>query len=155
MHDSYQFNTQLTLEKCKFELHGSTYTQISFFFNDCTCSTWKFLSQGLNLSHSTSLCHCCSNAIFFNPLCPARDGICTSEAPQATVVRFIIHCVTARTLIHRHFLKKYLFRAIPMAYGGSQARGHIGVRAAGYTTATATPDPRGICNLHHSSPLTH
>ena len=36
-----------------------------------------------------------------------------------------------------------------MAYGGSQARGRIGVVA--YATATATPDPSRICDLHHSS----
>ena len=38
-----------------------------------------------------------------------------------------------------------LFRATPMASGGSQARGRI--RAA----ATATPDLSLVCNLHHSS----
>uniref|UniRef100_A0A4X1T5W7 Secreted protein n=1 Tax=Sus scrofa TaxID=9823 RepID=A0A4X1T5W7_PIG len=36
-----------------------------------------------------------------------------------------------------------LFRATPVAYGGSQARV--------YTTATAMPDPSHVCNLHHSS----
>ena len=40
-----------------------------------------------------------------------------------------------------------LFRATPVAYGGSQDRGLIGAVA----TATAKPDPRHICNLHHSS----
>ena len=34
-----------------------------------------------------------------------------------------------------------LFRATPMAYGGSQVRGQIGVRQ----------DPSCICDLHHSS----
>ena len=38
-----------------------------------------------------------------------------------------------------------LFRAVPAAYGGSQAGGQIGVVAAGYTTAAEMPD------LHHSS----
>ena len=38
-----------------------------------------------------------------------------------------------------------------MAYGGSQARSPIGATAAGYTAASATPDPSHICNLHHSS----
>ena len=36
--------------------------------------------------------------------------------------------------------------AVPMAYGGSQARGQIGAIAA-----TATQDLGHICDLHHSS----
>ena len=42
-----------------------------------------------------------------------------------------------------------LFRAIPMAYRGSQARGHSCLLV--YTTATAKQDPSCICNLYHSS----
>ena len=38
------------------------------------------------------------------------------------------------------------FRAVPAAYGGSQARGPVGAMLL----ATATPDPSHICNLHHS-----
>ena len=41
-----------------------------------------------------------------------------------------------------------VFRAIPIAYGGSQARGLIGAVAA---RATATPDLRRVCDLHHSA----
>ena len=43
------------------------------------------------------------------------------------------------------------FRAAPVTYGGSQARGQIGAVAAGYTTAIAMPYPSYVCNLHHSS----
>ena len=43
------------------------------------------------------------------------------------------------------------FRAAPMAYGGSQARGRTRAVATVYTTATATLDRTHICNLHHSS----
>ena len=39
----------------------------------------------------------------------------------------------------------------PVAYGISQARGQIRAAPAAYATATATPDPRCICDLHHSS----
>ena len=50
-----------------------------------------------------------------------------------------------------HFLFLFLFvcffRATPIAYGSSQARGGIGAVAA--TTAMATQDPSGI-SLHHS-----
>ena len=33
-----------------------------------------------------------------------------------------------------------------MIYGGSQARGQIGVEASAYATATAMPDPSHICD---------
>ena len=39
----------------------------------------------------------------------------------------------------------FFFSAPPAAYGSSQSRGQI--RA----TATATPDPSHICDLHHGS----
>ena len=45
-----------------------------------------------------------------------------------------------------------LFRATPAAYGGSQARGQIGIVATGlHTTAIATPSPIHVGDLHHSS----
>ena len=47
-----------------------------------------------------------------------------------------------------------LFRASPMVYGNSQARGRIRAVAASlpaYATATATPDTSWVCELHHSS----
>ena len=40
--------------------------------------------------------------------------------------------------------------ATPAAYEGSQARSIIRVTVETYTTATATPDPSHICDLHHS-----
>ena len=54
---------------------------------------------------------------------------------------------------HSFFFFFGLFRAAHMAYGGSQAGGLIGAIPAclHYTTATATPDPSHISNLHHSS----
>ena len=45
----------------------------------------------------------------------------------------------------------FLFRAVPVAYGGSQPRGRIGAAAVAYATATAMPDPRHIWNLCFSS----
>ena len=47
-----------------------------------------------------------------------------------------------------------LFRAIPAAYGSSQAMGSIGTAAASLhhsLTATATWDQSSVCNLHYSS----
>ena len=44
-----------------------------------------------------------------------------------------------------------LFRAEPVAYGGSQTRGWIRASALVYATATAMPDPSWVCDLHHGS----
>ena len=41
--------------------------------------------------------------------------------------------------------------AVPMAYGGSQARVWIRVTTASLATATAIQDPSYVCDLHHSS----
>ena len=41
------------------------------------------------------------------------------------------------------FFVFYLFRAMSVAYGGSQARGRIGA----YATATEMSDPSCICHL--------
>ena len=38
-----------------------------------------------------------------------------------------------------------LFRAPPVAYGGSQDRGRIGAAVSAYTTNTATQDPTQPC----------
>ena len=46
------------------------------------------------------------------------------------------------------------FMATPTAYGGSQARGQIGTVVTGlhhsHSTATVTPYPSCVCDLHHS-----
>ena len=44
-----------------------------------------------------------------------------------------------------------LFRATPMVYGGSQARGLIGATAASLHHSHAMQDSGQICNLHCSS----
>ena len=44
-----------------------------------------------------------------------------------------------------------LFRATPVAYGKSQARGWIGATLLAYTRTTAMRDPSHICDLHHTS----
>ena len=45
----------------------------------------------------------------------------------------------------------FLWRAVPSAYGSSQARGLIGATAAAYATAIATQDLSRVCDSHHSS----
>ena len=45
----------------------------------------------------------------------------------------------------------FLFRATPMAYGSSQARGYIGVTATGHSHSHSNADPSRVCDLYHSS----
>ena len=77
----------------------------ALFFKGCTCGIWTFPSQVLNVNHSCDLCRSCGNA-----------GSCTSTATWATAVRFFFFFI--------------LFRAAPIAYGSSQARGQMGAAAA-------------------------
>ena len=44
-----------------------------------------------------------------------------------------------------------LFRATPVACGGSQAGVKLELQLPAYTTATAMQDPSCACDLHHSS----
>ena len=45
----------------------------------------------------------------------------------------------------------FLFKAASAAYGSSQARVEPDLQLPGYASATATPDPILVCDLHHSS----
>ena len=49
-------------------------TLFNFFFNGRPCSIWKFLGEGLNLSHSCDLCHGFSNGGSLNPLHHSRNS---------------------------------------------------------------------------------
>ena len=44
----------------------------------------------------------------------------------------------------------FLFRAAPVAYVSSQARGHTGAADAGLCHSPAMPDLSRICDLYHS-----
>ena len=48
------------------------------------------------------------------------------------------------------FILCSFFRATPVAYGGSQARGPMGAAVQVYITATAVPDLSHILDLPHS-----
>ena len=50
-----------------------------------------------------------------------------------------------------HLFFPHLFRATPSAYRGSQLRIKLELQLPAYTTATATPYPSHVCELHHSS----
>ena len=54
-----------------------------------------------------------------------------------------------QSLIVRHWIFFFLFRATPATYGSSQARVKLELQLLG--TATATQDPSHICNLCYSS----
>ena len=71
-----------------------------FFFYGLTLCLWKFLGQGLNLSHS------CSNSRSLTQLCRARDGTRTSAATPATELGFLTTCTTAGTPWISTFNKK-------------------------------------------------
>ena len=53
--------------------------------------------------------------------------------------------------VHRLFFFFGLFRAIPTAYGGSQARGQIEAVAAGLRHSHSNVDLSLVCDLRHSS----
>ena len=69
---------------------------VSFFsFYGRTYGIWKFLDQGLNLSHSYDLCLSCGNTGSFNSLPCARNV--THMSVVTTSVGFLTHCTTAGT----------------------------------------------------------
>ena len=73
-------------------------THLFFFpFYGLTCYRWKFLGQGLNLSHSCNLSHRCSNTRSMNPLHWAGDQTYTFTVTSASVVRFLTHCAISVT----------------------------------------------------------
>ena len=66
------------------------------------------------------------------------------------IFRKYVDCVTTIGAIQ--FLLVFCpFRAAPVAYGGSQARGLIRALLLAYARATATRDLSRVCDLHHSS----
>ena len=71
-----------------------------------------------------------------------------------SVLTFVVFLFLKQTLLFKTVLFIYLFllfRAAPVAYVGSQARGLIRATAASLCHSTATPDPSHIYELHHSS----
>ena len=66
---------------------------ISFFFNGHTCSIWKFLSQGLNLSHSFD-----PRWSYPQPTEPDWDGTGASAEARGAAIGFLTHWATAGTL---------------------------------------------------------
>ena len=71
---------------------------VCLFIYGHTCSKWKFLGQGLNLSCSHDLCCSCNNSTgYFNPLHWARNWTHASAVTWAAKVRFLTHLTNVGT----------------------------------------------------------
>ena len=112
--------------------------------------------QGLNLSHSCgnvgSLTYCIRQGL--NPHLYSDLSYCSwilnprhnsGNAPK------IFFSISLSLYISFSFFFFLLFRAALVAYGSSQARGHIRAAAASPATATAMGDLNHMCDLCHSS----
>ena len=75
--------------------------------------------------------------------------------PPEYSLNFILLCETQLTWPKPFIFAFLLFRAVPMAYGSSQARERIRATAASQATATVTWDLNHISDLHHSSQQHH
>ena len=69
--------------------------------------------------------------------------------PTSFLNFFYENCTDPTPKVNYSFLFPF-FRATLKAYGRSQARDQIGAAAEVLSSATATMDPRCICDLHHS-----
>ena len=70
--------------------------------------------------------------------------LCSPEATNSPEFRGFCCCLFV-------FVCLFVFRATPVAYGSSQARGQIKLQLPAYTTAPATQDQSHICDLCRSS----
>ena len=84
-----------------------------------------------------------SSAVFWNSF---RIGVSSSLKASSLELLFV-----GSFLVLVFCLFVLLFRAAPMAYGGSQARGRIRDTAPSQRHSHAKQDPSCLCYLHHSS----
>ena len=71
-----------------------------------------------------------------NPLSEARDWTRILTEPQWELLKeCFIYVIRISEWMNLIFISGHLFRASPVACGGSQARGHIGAEPPAYTTA--------------------
>ena len=64
---------------------------------------------------------------------------------------YILECLLVTGRVFKTFFFWSFFRATPMAYGSSQARGRIGAVAASLHHRHSNPNPSCVCDLDHSS----
>ena len=65
-------------------------------------------------------------------------------------MQFTVHKVTVLAWVYKHSFSVCFFKATPEPHESSQAGTESELQLPVYTTATATPDPSHICDLHHS-----
>ena len=80
-----------------------------------------------------------------------EKGLCNKEGELGG--SFPKQCLPKQQNRGSFFFVFCRFRALPVPYGGSRARGQIRseLQLPACTTATAMPDPSCVCSLHHSS----
>ena len=121
---------------------------------------------GQEQSGQFSLPKSCSSSktqLISSPQCSSRDAPAPSphlsflsslrSIPCASLVMsgFLSTYSVSDTIHVYFFFFIFLFRAVPLAYGGSQARGRIGATAAGLRHSHSNSDPSHVCDVHHSS----
>ena len=114
-------------------------------FHGHTQGIWKFLGQGLNLSHSSDLPHSCSNAGSFKPLLgrvlnPPGNEPAPLQWPELQQLDYLLTTEPRRELPAASGLLTYctivgtplslFLKATPVAYLSSWARGQTGAPAA-------------------------
>ena len=69
------------------------------FFVGHTHGIWKFLGQGLNLSHSVKLCHSCGNA-------GSLTHCAAVGTPKAEILKTMLFAITPKKIKYdTHFTK--------------------------------------------------
>ena len=106
-----------------------------------------------DLSHVCNLYRCSWQLRILNPV--SKDGsasswvlvrFVTTESQWGLLLYFIL-CIYVCT----YFFCVCLFMAIPVAYGGSQARGWTWALAAGLHLSHSNSRSNCVCDPHHSS----
>ena len=126
-----------------------------FYFFGCTCSLWKFLGQGSNLSHSRDHARSLTTRLPGN-----SNTLCFSFAFSSPRETYLICSISSQidTLRSAPFFFPFLFflsfsfclflfTATPLAYDSSWTRVKLELQLQAYATAMATLDLSHICNL--------
>ena len=105
---------------------------------DTDTGAFSFVPQNV-----LSLPHICLGPIYGRVICTRNRNT------KGLVMLLLPQCLSGvSSTAFFFFFLFFLFRATPVAYGSSQARGRIEPQLLAYTTATTMPDPSCICDLH-------
>ena len=121
--------------------------------------TLVVLGGAVQVSHDFFLCY----LVMFN----SGAHLCWFIRKTASGFRGEILCVSGMHFYGPRLLAKFeslwtifrkmiffffgIFRAVPIAYGSSQARGQIGATAAGLHHSHSNAGSEPVCSLHHGS----